>query len=85
MLVLLSVEAILCVLLKEIVDSPLQYLFGYAIEIVIVYDQRTNGALIQASVEKEFSFIQKLLRCEMDLCIPLESVEMDSLTAVTEV
>ena len=74
----LEVNAMMCILLEEIIVSPLQYLFEYAISIAIAEYQNTEGnsPLVLNEARK---YQSKLLQKELDLYALLGNVENESL------
>jgi len=73
-----EVNAMMCILLEEIIGSPLQYLFEYAISIAMAEYQNTEGnsTLVLNEARK---YQSKLLRKELDLYTLLGNVENKSL------
>jgi hypothetical protein len=56
----------MCILLEEIVGSPLQYLFEYAISTAIAEHQNTEG-VFPLVLDEARKFGPKLLRKDLDL------------------
>jgi len=73
-----AVDNMMCVLLEEIIGSPLQYLFEYAISIAILEYQNTEE-VAPLRLDKACKFSPKLLRKDLDLYAVLRNVETESL------
>ena len=69
-----KIDAMMCILLEEIIGSPLQYLFEYVINIAIAEYQNMEPAspLVLNEARK---FGPKLLRKNLDLYTILRNVE----------
>jgi len=59
-------DAMMCILLEEIIGSPLQYLFEYAISIAIAEYRNTEG-VSPLVLDEARKFRPKLLRKDLDL------------------
>ena len=68
----------MCILLEEIIGSPLQYLFEYAISIAIAEYQNTEG-VSPLVLDEARKFGPKLLRKNLDLYTLIGNVEIESL------
>ena len=62
-----EVDTMMCILLEEIIGSPLQYLLEYAISIAIGEYRSTEGAP-PLVFDEACKFIPKLLRKDLDFC-----------------
>ena len=69
-----KIDAMMCILLEEIIGSPLQYLFEYVINIAIAEYQNMESAspLVLNEARK---FGPKLLRKNLDLYTILRNIE----------
>jgi hypothetical protein len=73
-----EVDAMMCILLEEIIGSPLQYLFEYAISIAIAEYQNMEG-VSPLVLDEARKFGAKLLRKSLDLYTLVGNVEIESL------
>ena len=67
-----KVDAMMYILLEEIIDSPLQYLFEYAISIAIVECQNMEP-VSPLTLNNACKFGPKLLRKNLELCTILSN------------
>jgi hypothetical protein len=73
-----EVDAMMCILLEEIIGSPLQYLFEYTISIAIAEYQNTEG-VSPLVLDEARKFGPKLLQKNLDLYTLIGNVEIESL------
>jgi hypothetical protein len=73
-----EVDAMMCILLEEIIGSPLQYLFEYAISIAIAEYQNTEG-VSPLVLDEARKFGPQLLRKNLDLYTLIGNLELESL------
>jgi hypothetical protein len=69
-----EIDAVMCILLEEIIGSPLQYLFEYVINIAIV-DYQNMETASPLVLNKACKFGSKLLRKNLNLYTILRNVE----------